>query len=106
MGGDVDHHHGPVLDLLFRRPESRITPVAVGQCGGRLRQVFLAASLGFSFYVTRFGSYGKTYGTFAGVAILIFWLYLTGLAVLVGERRPFFAKVRVGGSVFCSALLR
>ena len=45
--------------------------------------------------MAKFGSYGKTYGAFAGVAVLIFWFYLTGVAILLGATLN--ATVGAGG---------
>ena len=46
--------------------------------------LWLAASFGFSLYVSHFGSYEKTYGTLGAVIIFIVWMYLSALVILLG----------------------
>jgi membrane protein len=47
--------------------------------------VWLIASAAFAFYVANFGSYDKTYGTLAGVVVMLVWLWITNLALLFGH---------------------
>ncbi len=46
--------------------------------------VWVAASGGFAFYVARFGSYNKTYGSLAAVIVFLVWLWISNLALLMG----------------------
>jgi membrane protein len=46
--------------------------------------VWLAASGLFAFYVSRFGSYNKAWGSLAAVIIMLTWLWLSALALLFG----------------------
>ena len=46
--------------------------------------IWLAASGGFAFYTSNFGSYNKTWGSLAGVIIMLVWLWLAAAALLLG----------------------
>jgi len=71
--------------IYFFAPDSRaadwnwITPGSV--IGVAL---WLLASFALKGYLHFFDSYSKTYGSLGAVIVLMLWLYLTGLAVLIG----------------------
>jgi membrane protein len=46
--------------------------------------LWLAMSYGLRVYVTQFANYNATYGSIGGVILLMLWLYLTGVALLLG----------------------
>jgi membrane protein len=74
------------LALLYRLAPDRDAPrmkwASVGAVVATL--IWLAASIGFSIYTSTFGNYAKTYGVFAGIVVLLLWLWLTMYAILLG----------------------
>ena len=46
--------------------------------------LWVAASLGFKFYLANFANYTETYGAIGGVMVLLLWFYVSGIALLVG----------------------
>jgi membrane protein len=68
LGPDVDHRR-----WRFLTPGSAIAVVA-----------WLAASAGFAYYASNFGSYNKAWGSFAAVIVMLTWLWIAGLALLFG----------------------
>jgi membrane protein len=46
--------------------------------------LWIIGSVGFGFYVSNFGNYDKTYGSLAGVIVILLWLWITNCALLFG----------------------
>lgn len=46
--------------------------------------VWVVGSALFSFYVTNFGTFNETYGSLAGVIVLMLWLFLSSTIIIVG----------------------
>jgi membrane protein len=74
------------LAILYRFAPDRDAPkmkwVSVGALVATV--IWLIASIGFSIYTSTLGNYAKTYGAIAGIVILLFWLWLTAYAILLG----------------------
>ena len=90
--------NGTVLYLApnVERPWRPISPGAIVAA-----VIWLAASGLFSVYTSMFDSYNKTWGSLAGVIVMLVWLWLSGTALLFGaeinaeaERSPRVASPR------------
>jgi membrane protein len=71
--------------LYWATPNARLGGFRWVTPGGLLAVVvWLTASAGFAFYVARFGSYNKIYGSMTGVIVFLVWLWISNIAVLLG----------------------
>lgn len=74
------------LSILYRyapcRQDAKWSWVSWGAATAAV--LWLLASGLFSLYVSRFGSYDKTYGSLAAIVVFLMWLYISAFTVLLG----------------------
>ena len=71
--------------MLFRFLPTRRPAWAAVWAGALVAGVgWNLAKLGFAWYLTHFARYGLVYGTLATLVAFLFWIYLSGLVLLVG----------------------
>jgi membrane protein len=71
-----------VLYLGPDKPRPRFRIVTIGAAVTLV--IWLAASALFAFYVSRFGSYNKAWGSLSAVVVTLVWLWLSAVALLLG----------------------
>ena len=46
--------------------------------------LWIILSIVFSFYVSNFGNYSKTYGSLGGIIVFLLWLYMSSIVIVLG----------------------
>jgi membrane protein len=74
------------LAVVYRLAPDRNAPQFTWTSIGALvaTVLWVLGSIAFNLYVNNFGNYNTTYGTLAGVVVLLLWLYLTSYIFLFG----------------------
>jgi membrane protein len=75
LGVDLVYHFAPNR----RRRWKWITPGSV-----LATALWISGSFGFKFYISTVTDFNATYGAIGGVAVMMLWFYVSGLAILVG----------------------
>lgn len=74
------------LGVLYKLAPDRPTVIgklaSPGALAATISLVF--TTLGFTLYVSNFGSFNATYGALAGVIVLLLWFFISGFVVLLG----------------------
>lgn len=74
------------IAVLYRFGPNRSAPrwewLSMGTLASTL--LWILGSLGFSLYVSHFGSYNSTYGSIGAVVVLLMWFWLSAYIILLG----------------------
>jgi membrane protein len=75
FGMETTYRYSPCCGPRWRF----ISPGTVFSTGG-----WVAATLGFGFYVNHFGTYDRIYGTLGAVIATLVWIWMSSMIFLVG----------------------
>ncbi|MDB5650925.1 MAG: hypothetical protein JWL62_2445 [Hyphomicrobiales bacterium] len=91
---------GLALALLYRFGPTRKKPrwrwISVGSTFAGL--TWIAASVGFSWYASRFGTYNETYGTLGAVIGFLTWIWISVIVIMVGAELNSEVEAQAKGS--------
>ena len=70
--------------IYLLAPNRRLKPVHVFPGAAFSSVGWIAASLGFSYYVNNFGNYSVMYGSLGAIIVLMIWFYITAAVLIIG----------------------